>query len=258
MKNLKFNFIKEKRINQNVSSWYLRHFQTLFSHIDNSQFLDLKNIKSFNLENSIKFFQEKSKNWSPESYNFYRKIYLVFLKYLVREFQIEDFSKNLITKKTAKSLPKFFTEKEIKTILKRLNKEEKQIVLFFLYSWIRKNEFLNLKKSDIQNWIIRIKNWKGRKERLIPIHNNLDISFLNFPYSLDFLNHLYKKIKSKKKKFKWHNLRHTFATKLINNWADIYVISQLLWHSDINTTTIYLSCNISQKKEKINLLNFNF
>jgi len=41
--------------------------------------------------------------------------------------------------------------------------------------------------------------------------------------------------------FTWHMLRHTFATELVRNNFDIYNISQLLGHSKIETTKIYLS-----------------
>jgi site-specific recombinase XerD len=80
------------------------------------------------------------------------------------------------------------------------------------------------------------------------------ISRLSIPYSCYFLDKIAKKIKKKFKKFKWHRLRHTFATILVRNDVDIYSISELMGHSDITTTIRYLSLNIEKKQESIEKL----
>jgi site-specific recombinase XerD len=68
---------------------------------------------------------------------------------------------------------------------------------------------------------------------------------------------LCRKYKKLVKNFHWHRLRHTFATNLVRNWVDIYTISQLMGHSDISTTTIYLSLDLMKKTEQINKLQFD-
>lgn len=54
--------------------------------------------------------------------------------------------------------------------------------------------------------------------------------------------------------FTWHQLRHTFATALVRNNFDIYNISQILGHSDINTTKIYLSVDTNRLKKQLDSL----
>jgi len=51
--------------------------------------------------------------------------------------------------------------------------------------------------------------------------------------------------------FTWHQLRHTFATELVRNNFDIYNISRILGHSDINTTKIYLSVDTDRLKKQL-------
>ncbi len=253
-------FLQEKKMNQWVSKSYMSWYNSLFNHIRKSKILDLEKIETFTLENTLIFFRQNSKNWKPEGYNYYRKIYNVFVKYLVREYKIYDFTPLFKPKKEAKKLPKLFEKNEINKILKNSNEREKNIMKFFLYSGVRKFEFLNLKKSDIKNWIIKIKKWKWEKERLIPIHNDLKkiINKLDYNYTEHFLDNLWKKYKKIVKNFHWHRCRHTFATNLVMSWVDIYSVSQLLGHSSIETTTIYLSLNIDKKREALEKLNFWF
>ncbi len=51
--------------------------------------------------------------------------------------------------------------------------------------------------------------------------------------------------------FTWHQLRHTFATELVRNNFDIYNISQILGHSKIDTTKIYLSADTGRLKKQL-------
>ena len=250
-------FLKEKKKNQWVSKSYINHFQALFNHIKKDKNLNLNKLESFNLKNTILFFQSRSKDWTSEWYNFYRKIYIVFIKYLVREYWIDDFTYKFRAKIQRKRLPKLFENKELKKIFDWIEKEEeKNIILFFLYTWVRKFEFLNLKKADLKNWFINIKNWKWKKERIIPIHDDLQkvINKLSFKYSDKILQKIKKQ--QKIKQFNWHRLRHTFATNLLRSWAEVVTISELMWHSNLSTTSIYLSLDIKKKKEEINKLKF--
>ena len=50
----------------------------------------------------------------------------------------------------------------------------------------------------------------------------------------------------------WHQLRHTFATELVQKQIEIYNISQILGHSDVRTTSIYLSVNPERIRSQMN------
>jgi site-specific recombinase XerD len=196
--------------------------------------------------------------WNAWWYNSYRKIYCVFIKHLVREYNIYDFTFLFKPKKWPIKLPQLLQDNEINRLLENSKITEKYIVLFFLYTWVRRFEFLALKKTDIKNNYIKIRKWKWIKERLIPIHRELQkiIYKLDYNYTEYYLDMLCRKYKKLVKNFHWHRLRHTFATNLVRNWVDIYTISQLMGHSNISTTTIYLSLDLIKKTEQINKLQF--
>jgi hypothetical protein len=59
------NFLKEKKINLGVSKSYLKSCNALFNHIKKSEYLNLKDLETFNLKNTLKFFRKNSHLWNP-------------------------------------------------------------------------------------------------------------------------------------------------------------------------------------------------
>ena len=144
---------------------------------------------------------------------------------------------------------------------------------------IRISELVNLKIQDVdlESGILKVMG-KGSKERLIPTDdiavNHLKNYLNNYRYTLLkknkntdylFINNLgnkisrvgfYKIIKKEairaniKKDISPHTIRHTFATILLKNGADLRVIQELLGHSDIKTTQIYTHLIQEQLKKE--------
>ena len=156
-------------------------------------------------------------------------------------------------------------------------------MLELLYaSGLRVSELVNLKTYDIdlEDDIVRTIG-KGSKERIIPIGDyakNALSSYLDLRYTFlkkeanDYLflnNHgkkmtrqgffkiLKKLIQEKgiKKEISPHTLRHSFATHMINNGADLKTIQEFLGHSDISTTQIYT--HISNEHVEKNFNNYH-
>ncbi|MCT6903524.1 MAG: tyrosine-type recombinase/integrase, partial [Lactobacillus sp.] len=140
---------------------------------------------------------------------------------------------------------------------------------------IRVSELINLKFTDLHEELKLVKVFgKGSKERLIPISKvalswidsykekvrdplilkvgkNTDFIFLNSRGGSltrqavwQIIKH-YCKLAGIQKNVTPHTLRHTFATHLLENGADLRVVQEILGHSDISTTQIYT--NLSQK-----------
>lgn len=145
-----------------------------------------------------------------------------------------------------------------------------------IYAGLRKSELLQLKFTDVDmdNRTILIRHGKGNKDRIIPISLALFESLKRYiterkkkdktcpeffascirshVFTSDGLRHLLKKIrKASSLQFSIHHLRHTFATLMLEGGCDIYSLSKMMGHSDIKTTTIYLSASVDHLRSQI-------
>lgn len=197
-----------------------------------------------------------------------------FFNYLIFEGYIKDSPiSNIESPKQEKKLPKVLTEEEIKKLINSIDlnhdfgQRNKTIIEILYGTGIRVSELINLKLSNIffKENIIKVIG-KGNKERFVPLgeiasnemkiyinnRNRLkidskssDILFLN-RYGRGLTRSMIFKIisdASKRvgldKKISPHTLRHSFATHLIKNGADLRTIQMILGHESITTTEIY-------------------
>ena len=146
----------------------------------------------------------------------------------------------------------------------------------FVFTGMRLQELLNLRMTDVQfeNKVVFISSGKGDKDRIIPMNQDLikilseyikDRDRLNktCPFFFTSLTHdtglqylvvkrLVEKLRTKSGiHFTPHMLRHTFATLMLEGGCDIYALSKMLGHSDIKTTTIYLSATTAHLQEQV-------
>jgi len=144
------------------------------------------------------------------------------------------------------------------------------IIATFIFTGIRLQELLNLKMNDvdIENKVLSIQCGKGQKDRNIPLQPTLiriledylnDRKRLNklSPYFFTSMRgndrmkpNVIKEITNKLRKasgiyFYPHLLRHTFAVLMLEGGCNIYALSKMMGHSDIKTTTIYLTATTS-------------
>jgi integrase/recombinase XerD len=138
------------------------------------------------------------------------------------------------------------------------------LIIRMLYeTGIRSKELLSIHKQDINNNEIIIKG-KGGKERIVYLSNNLKEllhGYINnnhidqqlFPFKY---KNLYKMIatlsKYLDKKVSPHSFRRGFASYCINRNTNLYTLSQMMGHVDLNTTKSYI-CNYSYANEMTNL-----
>ena len=185
--------------------------------------------------------------------------------------------------KTAKKLQVPFSEKEIEDVLEILKEEDsflglrnKLIVELFYSTGMRRGELVNLKLNDISDSQKTIKVLgKRNKERIIPLLPsalNTIASYIDYRKSLSsikdvhyllltekgakvyetlvyrVINNYFSKASEKVKKSP-HILRHSFATHLLNEGADIKSVKELLGHSSLASTQIYANNSISKLKQ---------
>ena len=214
---------------------------------------------------------------SPRSVN--RKISTLrtYFKFLIREGVLSESPMlRVVSPKTKKRLPLFIEEEQIEELLNEvrfddgfIGDRDKLILELFYVTGIRLSELINIKISDInfKNNIIKVLG-KRRKERLIPISiafsekvklfikkynikcylfTNIDGNQVYTKLVYRIVNRYVGKISSINKKSP-HILRHTFATHMLNNGADINAIKELLGHANLMATQVYTHNTIDKLK----------
>lgn len=178
--------------------------------------------------------------------------------------------------KIPKKLPKVMTIDEINTILSQdLSKREKVILELLYGCGLRVSELVNLKINDIDISAKYLQcTGKGSKERIVPIGSKALKAIKAYEKERDFIlqknrqtskvllinedgknitrqdvyTFIHKQGEKIHKSISPHTLRHSFATHLLENGADLRVVQELLGHSDVSTTQLYT--HISKKRLK--------
>lgn len=278
----KENFINyceyEKGLSANTLKSYnyeINLYQTYLE--DKLSIIDIEKVSKEDIESYLKYCylkNEDSKTISHKITTIYN-----FHNYLLREKVIKDNQAEFIDRpKLAKHLPYTLTVKEIDKLLDIalvtvFDYRDKAMLELMYGTGLRVSELVSLTVYDVDfyNAFLRIKG-KGSKERIVPI-NNASLKYLKLYLDRRSLllkkktsNELFlnargegisrqgffknlKKILAKKgmpTNISPHSLRHSFATHLIENGADLRSVQTMLGHSDITTTKIYT--HISNEK----------
>ncbi|QMU65396.1 MAG: site-specific tyrosine recombinase XerD [Flavobacteriaceae bacterium] len=210
-----------------------------------------------------------------------------FFSYLVFEGYRETNPTDLIeAPKIGRKLPDTLSEEEIDTLIKAVDLshpqgERNRTIIETIYSCgLRVSELITLKLSDLffEEGYIRVIG-KGNKQRFIPIHSNAQ------KYLLSYIRDIRVHVQPKKgfedtvflnrngrglsrqmifillrdlalsvnltKKIGPHTLRHSFATHLLKNGADLRSIQQMLGHESIVTTEIYVHLDKNHLKDVV-------
>ena len=269
----------ERRNAKNTYTSYERDLNDYSLFLKQKGINDLNDVSRDNITKYIEFLNKEE----DKSTTIARKLTAIkgLHKYLFAKGTLrEDVSLTVERPKLEKHLPKVLTVEEVDKLLDiNLNTVfdyRNKAMLELLYgTGLRISELLDLKTFDIdmENCIVRCMG-KGSKERIVPIGEYIikylslyldrrgellkgkssDYLFLNSLGSrlsrFSFFKIIKKLLKDKgiNKDVSPHTLRHSFATHLLENGADLRSIQELLGHSDISTTRIYT--HITNKKVK--------
>ena len=262
----------EKGLSQNTIDAYGRDLEE-FSTIINQN--DINQVSRNDINSYVRELREK--HLAPTSV--IRKVATIrgFFKWASA---ISIISKNpastLEQPKVPKRLPKVISIKEIEEMLHNNLTPMQNVIMELLYSCgLRVSELVNLKTSDIDLNSKYVRCFgKGSKERIIPMGTKAKDAVLNYFPERDLIikkfnlntkrllilengnfanrqyvySFIHEQGKLIHKNISPHTLRHSFATHLLENGADLRVVQELLGHSDVSTTQLYT--HISKKRLK--------
>lgn len=267
----------EKGLSPNTLDAYRRDLVDFTDFCLNHGSKELNDITRGQINNYILHLREK--NFNPRSV--VRKIASLrgFFKWLVANEYIKSNPAETIEQpKLPKRLPKVMTVEEINKIFHQNLKPIEALILELLYDCgLRVSELVNLKLNDINVKSKYIECFgKGSKERIVPFGQNAKKAILKYLQSREFITLKYKLNSNKTlllkdngktvtrqdvynfiraqgekihKHISPHTLRHTFATHLLENGADLRVVQELLGHSDVSTTQLYTHITKKRLKE---------
>ena len=207
-----------------------------------------------------------------------------FFKYLIKVGEVKQSPlTTIVSPKVGTRLPSFVAQNDMNTLQQYVEfpdtwkgLTDKLLLNVFYATGMRLSELINLKESqvDIANCQVKVLG-KGNKERIIPVSKDLINQLKDYIYNKKklpgettsqtfFINekgkplyakYVYNVVKANLalvttlKKKSPHVLRHTFATHLTNNGADLNAVKELLGHSSLAATQVYTHNTIDKLKE---------
>jgi integrase/recombinase XerD len=285
------NYLRlERSLSKNSVAAYKLDIRKFGDYVDEN--IPDSDIKSLNYDDLAGFVHHIARSgYEPVSQARMVSGLKTFYKYLILEGLVQENPADLLEgPKLARKLPDTLTKDEVKAILENvdLSKPEgtrNRAILETLYSCgLRVSELVNLQISNIypKEEIIRVIG-KGDKERLVPIgyqalkyieqykdqirvhlkidNQYSDILFLNRrakPLSRVMVFNIVKTATTQagiQKNISPHTFRHSFASHLVENGADLRAVQEMLGHESITTTEIYTHLERSFLRE--NLLKYH-
>lgn len=275
--------VKHKEENTTINS-YAEDIYKYLEYIESKHINNALNIKYENVLDYLKYLD----NNNYEVSSIARKITSIksFHKYLSETNNIEDVSLKINIPKFYRKLPNILTIEEVDNLLdinlkSPFDYRNKAMLELMYSSGLRVSELINLKLSDIDldNNYVRCFG-KGNKERIVPI-GEVAIEYLKiyineyrdsmkkgyYTENIFLNNHgknitrqgfflIIKQIAKEKdidKNITPHMLRHSFATHLLNNGADLRTIQEMLGHANLSTTQVYTNVSTDILKENYEL-----
>lgn len=284
LKSFQKYLLLDKRNSPNTIDAYLRDVSKLINYFNgiNKSFISAN---LYDLEQFVSFLSELG----LESSTLARIISGIraFYKFLQEEEIIEDNpAEQLDTPKITRKLPEILSIEEIEQILSvidlsKFEGHRNKAIIEVLYGCgLRVSELINLKMMDYfaDESILRIIG-KGDKERYVPIGSKaknalyyyIEYSRPHYPMVTQYQQYIFLNRRGKKltremifiivkdytakagiqKNVHPHTFRHSFATHLVENGADLFAVQEMLGHSSITTTEIYTHVSMSYLRDVI-------
>lgn len=265
----------ERGLSQNTIDAYRRDLTGMCDFLQTEGLEEFEQIK----RNHINYYLKQLHDEGYTAASITRKIAAIrgcFRWLLANEIITQDPSLSIELPKLSKRLPKVVSVSDIEAILSNHLDETESVIMELLYgAGLRVSELVGLELNNIDLASKYVRTFgKGSKERIIPIGEKAKKAIKNYFKIRDFLvkkyrldtkrvlikengktvtrQDVYVFIKKQgellKKQISPHTMRHSFATHMLENGADLRVVQELLGHSDVSTTQLYT--HVSKKRLK--------
>lgn len=260
----------ERNYSNNTIIAYKNNVLQLVDYLNTNKINDLKKVDYDTIRNYLSYLH--GKKYEAKSISRMISSLRSFFKYLKANNIISNNPMLLISNpKVEKKLPKYLTINEVEKILNTPDMSDSvgirdAFILELLYvSGIRVSELVNIKLSDVEISEKKIKILgKGSKERYVLYGSRCEEllnkymcvrnRFLKYPNEYLILSKTGRKLNTREVRniinriktkagvdisISPHTFRHTFATHMLNEGADLRAVQELLGHENLSTTTIY-------------------
>ncbi|MCJ1907235.1 tyrosine recombinase XerC [Planococcus ruber] len=262
----------EKNYSEHTVHHYEKDLEDFFLFLEKEGIPDIRDVEYLHARNYVTNLYEMTLSRTTIS----RKISSIrsFFKYGNREFGLSEAAfRSLYHPKKEERLPQFFYEEEMEALFLSVQGEDKlslrnMAILELLYATgMRVSECVNIRMQDLDRHMQIVKVMgKGRKERYIPYgqfahealehyieearpklmkkqdHQGLFVNNRGELLTDRGIRHILSECMKKasiNSTIYPHMIRHTFATHLLNNGADMRTVQELLGHSHLSSTQVY-------------------
>jgi len=279
--------IVERGLSNNTIVSYERDLKSYQKHLNEVQkIVSFNDVSRLHIIQFLKFLKESGK--SSKTIARHTASIRNFHQFLLREKQADQDPSVLIeSPQLERNLPKVLSLQEVEQLLETpktttpFGLRDKAMLELLYATGIRVSEMINLNLTDAHLTMGFIRCYgKGNKERIVPIGKTATDAIMHYvegsrsklmnkkePTEALFINHHGKRITRQgfwknlkkialeaniKNEITPHTLRHSFATHLLENGADLRAVQEMLGHSDISTTQIYTHVTKSRLKDVYN------
>jgi site-specific recombinase XerD len=281
-------FCEERRLIRNFTpatiKWYrftIRRFLKDFPSLRYVDEITTTHLQRFLYDGRLKL------DWSARTFINYYKGNKVFFDWCVKYNHLDiNPILGIEMPKVEKTLPKRISRQDAMKLLEysynrsyRYRFESfrnRAVIATFIYTGVRSKELLGLSIMDVdlENNVLHVRLGKGNKDRVIPIctvlkgilqdyieeRKRLDRKCCTFfvsvrgdqPFTYSGLKRVVSGLKKHTGvKFGAHALRHTFCTLMLEGGCDLFSLQKMMGHSQISTTTLYLSATVKLLQEQM-------
>ncbi|MFN3692299.1 MAG: site-specific tyrosine recombinase/integron integrase [Fervidobacterium sp.] len=268
-----------RRSSENTVKAYIKDIRRFFEYIQKSP----KEVTRADIEKFVKALSKgeiTNTTVTETTISRYISSLRVFFDYLQLIGSVnEDPTERVKHPRLRKKIPSFLTSEEIRAMINSFDDEKrlkyKAIISVLYFCGLRVSELCNLRVDDVSFYppYVKVVMGKGNKDRLVPISETLvpllEMYVEKYRPKIYFFENkgnplhpstVFRIVKRAAKKvgitkhIHPHTLRHSFATHLIMNNVNVKIVQELLGHSNLSTTSIYLHVADKEKFDAVKKL----